>query len=372
MACFWHKLRNTLCISADDPPVALPTHAFATGFNLDQKFPGIPLNNPAFVLLRQAVVSVAISYRHCAIVTDSGGLLTSGSGTYGQLGNGNYVSETTFQTVGGGYQQVAAGPQTTAAISTDGGLYTFGRNINGQLGVGLEVIGTTVPLLHNHNTPQWVLGNVKQVVVVTDRMMCVTNAGQLYGWGLVGDYQLGNGTQGQPGEFPLPADAEVTPVQVATNIAKVACGRGHTLALDNNGVVWATGRNNGRLGNGGVNTVTTFQVVATDVRDIACGELFSLIVKNSGGLLVSGNLGAVNSSSFVTLGSGYKLCFAVYYSAFAMNTTGDLFAWGAGNDGQLGDGGGANYDVPTLIVGGGYTFVGVGYESTIALRGLNL
>jgi alpha-tubulin suppressor-like RCC1 family protein len=215
------------------------------------------------------------------------------------------------------------------------------------------------------------MSGVKQVVVVTERMMCVTNGGGLYGWGSVEDGQLGNGTIGQTSGFPIPSNSEIVPLLVKTGVSKVACGRKHTLALDNSGVVWAAGLG-GRLGTGDGNSQLTFQSVATDVKDVACGENFSLLVKNDGKLQATGVIGNVNGFSFVTVGADYTQCFGGRFSAFATDTVGDLYGWGGGSDGQLGIGDNQDQLVPTLIPGGGYTFVDVETESAIALRALDI
>ncbi|KAH0515912.1 RCC1 and BTB domain-containing protein 1 [Microtus ochrogaster] len=75
--------------------------------------------------------------------------------------------------------------------------------------------------------------------------MAVLDSGEVYGWGYNGNGQLGLGNNGN----------QLTPVRVAAlhNVCvnQIACGYAHTLALTDDGLLYAWGANTyGQLGNG--------------------------------------------------------------------------------------------------------------------------
>src|SRR5690606_10666677 len=93
----------------------------------------------------------------------------------------------------------------------------------------------------------------------------------------------------------------VTQIGTSSNWSKIATGRSHTLALKDDGTLWAWGLNNHRqLGDGtSTNRNLPTQIGAdNDWLEISAGEYFSLAIK----------------------------------------TDGSLWAWGQNTNGQLGDG----------------------------------
>lgn len=102
--------------------------------------------------------------------------------------------------------------------------------------------------------------------------------------------------------------------------SKISTGANHTLAIADNGTLWAWGTNGfGQLGVGILafqGSIIPIQIgTATNWKEIAAGSEFSVAIR-SGGLL--GELGT-------------------------------LWAWGSNNLGQLGDGTFTNKNIPTQI-----------------------
>jgi alpha-tubulin suppressor-like RCC1 family protein len=132
--------------------------------------------------------------------------------------------------------------------------------------------------------------------------------GTLLAWGDGANGQLGNGTTTDrllPAGVKLPA---------GTTVTQVRAGRFHSLALTSTGRVWAWGLNNlGQLGNGTTTDATT-----------------PVKVK----LPVGVNVTAVRAGCFHSL---------------ALTSTGRVLAWGANQDGELGDGTTTNRDVPVPV-----------------------
>ena len=98
------------------------------------------------------------------------------------------------------------------AVSKTGNLYMWGRNEKGQAGDGT---GT------DSDSPQPVMGGVKQVLISGNTVMAVTTKGNLYAWG----------------ETPFLLDSESTqfsPLLLQKNIKKaVAAGKDQWYAIDN-------------------------------------------------------------------------------------------------------------------------------------------
>eukprot|EP00742_Colponemidia_sp_Colp-10_P009685 GILJ01010589.1.p1 GENE.GILJ01010589.1~~GILJ01010589.1.p1 ORF type:complete len:1032 (-),score=167.36 GILJ01010589.1:58-3153(-) len=187
--------------------------------------------------------------------------------------------------------------------------------------------------------------------------------GQLFTWGSSVHFQLGYHTEAQTQETPKRVE-----LLADSSISRVALGRYHTLALDNNGCTWTWG--GGRYGKTGFEDQRTLvvpvridslkkqvvSIAASDCHSLACtveGELYSW------GSNASGQLGYRTppqtpfrgyptridslSGSFVTqvaAGSGHSL---------GLSSTA-VFAWGDNGHGQLGLGlSHQDTGVPTVI-----------------------
>ena len=110
--------------------------------------------------------------------------------------------------------------------------------------------------------------------------VAIKNDGTVWAWGDGAQGKLGNGG----------TETKYTPVQVSglTDVTAVAPGYNHTLALKEDGTVWAWGYNQyGQLGNGesGLSATRTVpeQVYGlTGVKAIAAGDSFSIALKEDG------------------------------------------------------------------------------------------
>ncbi|MCL2814400.1 MAG: InlB B-repeat-containing protein, partial [Oscillospiraceae bacterium] len=181
------------------------------------------------------------------------------------------------------------------------------------------------------------------------------SGGSLWAWGYNGYGQLGDGTAKNKNE----------PVQTAsgTKFAQVSAGEYHTLALDSEGSLWAWGRNDmGQLGDG------TTENKNAPVQ-IASGKKFTQVSagtwQHTAALDSDGNLWAWGNNLHGQLGDGSKADKTapvqissktkfVQISAggshtVALDSGGNLWAWGNNGSGQLGDGTTAGKQNPTQI-----------------------
>src|SRR3990170_7413761 len=189
-----------------------------------------------------------------------------------------------------------------------------------------------------------------------DHSLALKNDGTVWAWGYNLYGQLGNGNN---------TNSNV-PVQVAglTGITAIAGGgRAHSLALRNDGTVWAWGYNiNGQLGNGTFTNsnvpvpVTSF----TGVSAISSGDLHSLALKNDGTVQAWGNnaSGQLGNGTFTNSNVPVPVSSLAAVTAIAgganhslaLKNDGTVRAWGLNSYGQLGSGNNTDSNIPVQVI----------------------
>jgi uncharacterized repeat protein (TIGR01451 family) len=145
---------------------------------------------------------------------------------------------------------------------------------------------------------------------------------------------------------------EVIENRVFMDVTDVACGAQHTIAVRNDGTVWAWGRNwVGQLGSG--NTLSSKTVVPvgqlSNIESVAAGNSHSLAVATNGDVWAWGNgfsgqlgIGNLTGHPFVTAPvkvngiSGVRVVAAGIRHTLALKHDGTLWGWGTNEFGQLG------------------------------------
>ena len=273
---------------------------------------------------------------------------------------------------------VTASPFHSLVVKSDGTVWAWGQNIFGELGDGTYI---------NRTTPVQVkgmggTGNLTSVISIKAGhgfSLALKSDGTIWAWGLNDRGQLGDGT----------TTDRTTPVQVKGSggvgnligIKSIATGSYHSLALKNDGSVWAWGENLGTLGDGTyIERTTPVQVKGsggvgnlTGIIAIAGGEWDSLALKSDGTVWAWGaNTGdgtEINRTTPVQVkgvGGVGNLTGVVAITvgelhSFALKSDGTVWAWGNNNCGALGDGTYLDRTTPVQVKGAG----GVGYLTGI-------
>ena len=308
-----------------------------------------------------------------------GTLWSWGQNAAGLLGNGNTLDQATpVQVLNPGnsrYVAVSSGGEHALALQADGTLWAWGFNLYGQLGNG-SVVNSSVPLQVGSATAWKSIsaGDVHSVALMAD--------GTIWSWGRNDAGQLGNGS--------VDALAHPDPVQVgsARDWAAVAAGELHTLALRRNGSVYAWGQNlSGQLGDGTViakssPTVVSGPVEFNNVASIAAGGTHSLALLANGEIHAWGNNGTGQFGNDTQISSTVPVRVATDTvnwtrsepgNAFtvALRSNGSLWAWGDNSFGQLGDASLVTpRNTPAEVAGGARNWLvsASGLSHTVAIR----
>ena len=263
------------------------------------------------------------------------------------------------------WASVAAGTNHTAALKTDGTLWTWGSDQDGQLGTGQQdpvLTGSTI----GWNTPVQIGTGFAQVAAGYGHTVAVKNDGTLWAWGFNSSGQVGDGTTTQ----------RSAPVQIGTGFAQAAAGNNHTVAVKTDGTLWAWGANfNGQLGDGTTTQRIAPVQIGSGFASVAAGSYHTVAVKIDGTLWAwgydsFGQLGdgtTTQRSAPVQIGSGFAAVAAGQYHSVAVKTDGTLWAWGLNNDGQLGDGTATQRSAP-VQVGSGFAAVAAGSYHSVAVK----
>jgi alpha-tubulin suppressor-like RCC1 family protein len=323
------------------------------------------------------IVSVAASDFHSLALDSEGRVWATGNNEVGQLGLGNTNNQTSFQSVEisglspnativaiaagdyhefhiiGGQSVHYYGGGHSLALDSEGKLWVAGHNDNGQLGLNNTSNQTSFQSVT-------ISGNATIVSISAGsrHSLAVTSDGKLWATGLNDNGQLGLGNTDNQTSFQSVTFNTSSPVKIVS----IAAGWHHSLALDSDGRVWATGGSGVcqlGLGYSLCDAQDSFTPIATNTtypvkfKSIAAGVGQSLAVDDDGKLWVAGynddgQLGLDNyempvvhyqeTNTSLISGAKFKFISAGNYYSLAVTTNGTLLATGNNLYGQLGFG----------------------------------
>lgn len=259
---------------------------------------------------------------------------------------------------------LALSKSVVAAVKADGTVWTWGNGIlNGELGDGAfyRTEAGQIPSL----------SGITQVFGKSSSLFAVNSAGMVWAWGAnsYGKLGLGDTTTRRSPES----------ITAVSEVGQIAQGEYHTLFLKKTGTVWGCGQNeSGQVGNGGkVNQLSPVQVLKslapitplTGIRKVVAGFYHSMALDDQG------RVWAWGENSNMQLGTGNNIDLSVAtqvgdptdpsgflagitdiacsdYASFAVKSDGSAVAWGGGSYNMFGaDQPTANRSVPGPVGG---------------------
>lgn len=150
----------------------------------------------------------------------------------------------------------------------------------------------------------------------TGHRVALTHDGVVYTWGDNSEEQLGNAIAGSPSRS-LPSEVK-WPSEVPPRIIAIATGSRHTLALDENGQIWAWGANEShQLG------VPAFEVAKRNTPEVV-------------------DIQSIGGKRVIAIAASDR-------NSYALDISGRLWAWGINLDGNLGNGSIVNHPTPVEV-----------------------
>ncbi|XP_011152046.1 probable E3 ubiquitin-protein ligase HERC4 isoform X1 [Harpegnathos saltator] len=232
------------------------------------------------------IEQIACGDNYTIAVTKEGQVYSCGNNDHGQLGQEK--GRKRLQLISGidplAFRKAACGSSHTLVVNEWGQLFSWGSNVEGQL--GLDRVSATI------REPRMVktLGTkiIVQIACGLKHSIALTNNGELYAWGSNSDGQLGLGS-----DTKMELKPKLVHSLAAVPIAFVACGGYHTIVISKSGAVFAWGRNTfGQLGLSDIqnrNVPCQLRTLRNSrVCYAACGEEFSVFLTMDGGVFTCG------------------------------------------------------------------------------------
>lgn len=254
--------------------------------------------------------SIVAGGSHTCGLTSDGVALCWGLNTHGQVGSASAqrVLEPRPLETNLRFTQLSAGWAHTCGITSDGRAYCWGRGTHGELGNGVRTEAVF--------TPTAVASDIRfRMVSAGGRHSCaVAESGDVYCWGANEVAQLGTGAEGDAESVPVRADASFP-------FAEVSAGYNHTCAVTPVMTAWCWGENrHGEIGNN-----TSYEPGLPAERRPTPVTNFGTVAYVS-----------VSAGQFYTCGR---------------RDQNELMCWGRGANGQLGNTGTSDSNLPQLVHG---------------------
>jgi hypothetical protein len=373
----WGGARDSIALESDGsvwtwglnscdpyPFTSGPCGKLGDGTSIEQHVP-VRVHGPGNVGYLTSVTAIMGGEHDNYALKSDGSVWAWGANFVGQLGSGDFVNTDVPVQVGFPVSVTMLGGRGyhNLALDMDGTIWAWGWNSQGQL--GHDTSGQNCPGVLSGTTcsavPIPVLG-ISHPLTVTGGgffSLAVMPDHTVMAWGSNKYGQLGNGSYAnQPSPVAVSA--------VLSHVVQLSAGWFHAVALTDDGHVWTWGDNAfGEIGNG----VTSSQgisipVEVPDLNNIVAvsgGDSFTGAQKGDGTVWTWGRnqFGQLGNASNVDHSSIPAQVFgldhvAVYaardYHNLAVKDDGTVWAWGSGQNGELGDNTNSDSNVPVRVL----------------------
>jgi len=254
---------------------------------------------------------------------------------------------------------------SAAIVLQNGGSYVYSSNLFGESGTGSLVPSTSGRV----RTQPAGLPPVLAIEGGRATFFALTQAGEIWAWGLDSEGLFGNGLITVT-SFPKPVAG------LPNNIEQIDAGYFYSMARDSDGFVWTWGNGvAGELGQGfAPPTSIPAKANISGVSSIAaCTSANSLYLKTDGTVHQAGmGMLGQNSGQIVQVAGLPQIAkiSCGWNSFFAIDQQGGLWAWGENHNGLLGDGTLFNRVQPVQITSLGTSVAAVasGFYTTVAVK----
>jgi len=220
----------------------------------------VRVRGPGGLDLLSGIVAIDAGYEYSVALDVNGNVWTWGNNAWGQLGDNTTDNRNTpVQVVSSdgkgslsGIIAVAAGAVHVIAAGINGNVWAWGSNDHGQLGIGPFALGDkeTKPVKVKGLSGEGYLSDITTLSAGEWHSIALDGSGNVYAWGNNSYGQLGIGSDFHYG-VPNPVKG-LDGDGLLAEINAVNAGGFHSLAFDQIGSVWAWGRGgSGQLGYGG-------------------------------------------------------------------------------------------------------------------------
>uniref|UniRef100_A0A8C7B7F9 HECT and RLD domain containing E3 ubiquitin protein ligase 4 n=1 Tax=Neovison vison TaxID=452646 RepID=A0A8C7B7F9_NEOVI len=319
--------------------------------------------------INKKVRDVGCGLRHTVFVLDDGTVYTCGCNDLGQLGH-EKSRKKPEQVVALDAQNIVAvscGEAHTLALNDKGQVYAWGLDSDGQLGL----LGSEECIRVPRNIKSLSDIQVVQVACGYYHSLALSKASEVFSWGQNKYGQLGLGI-----DCKKQASPQLIKSLLGIPFMQVAAGGAHSFVLTLSGAIFGWGRNKfGQLGLNDENdryvpnllkSLRTQKIVY-----VCCGEDHTAALTKEGGVFTFGaggygQLGHNSTSHEINPRKVFELmgsivtqiaCGRQHTSAF-VPSSGRIYSFGLGGNGQLGTGSTSNRKSPFTVKGNWFPYNG--------------
>nr|KAF6456349.1 HECT and RLD domain containing E3 ubiquitin protein ligase 4 [Rousettus aegyptiacus] len=319
--------------------------------------------------INKKVRDVGCGLRHTVFVLDDGTVYTCGCNDLGQLGH-EKSRKKPEQVVALDAQNIVAvscGEAHTLALNDKGQVYAWGLDSDGQLGL----LGSEECIRVPRNIKSLSDIQIVQVACGYYHSLALSKASEVFCWGQNKYGQLGLGI-----DYKKQASPQLIKSLLGIPFMQVAAGGAHSFVLTLSGAIFGWGRNKfGQLGLNDENdryvpnllkSLRTQKIVY-----ICCGEDHTAALTKEGGVFTFGaggygQLGHNSTSHEINPRKVFELmgsivtqiaCGRQHTSAF-VPSSGRIYSFGLGGNGQLGTGSTSNRKSPFTVKGNWFPYNG--------------